>query len=312
MDLITSNFQFDNELMDWQDTQYGGWNSGYGDQPYARMRFGPVISPTVRLLLISNAVIFIFDVITRKWGLFAILAFSPFYAIKKLYLWQFMTYMFMHAGIFHILINMLFLWMFGSDVERRIGRKSFLTIYLLCGIFGAGLFALSNFSSIISGYPLQLVGASGAVSGIIVAFAMIFPDRKIVFLLALVFPIVLPAKYFVLGLFIIEILSELGRAGGNVAHITHLGGMVFAYLYMKFKYHYSLPFAFSERITWWFKRNVLWRKKLKNRNKYEPPDSDSFISEEIDPILDKISKHGISNLTWREKRMLRKARSKMK
>lgn len=295
--------------MNWQDTQYGGWNSGNGYHPYARMHFGPVLSPIVRLLLILNVVIFIFDVVTRKWGFLDFLAFSPYKAIRKLYLWQFVTYMFKHAGIFHILINMLFLWMFGSDVERRIGRKSFLIIYILCGIFGAGLFSLSNFSSIKNDYPIRLVGASGAVSGIIVAFAMIFPDRKIVFLLAFVFPIVLPAKYFVLGLFIIEILSELGRAGGNVAHITHLGGMVFAYLYMKLKYHYSLPFAFSERIGLWFKINILWRKK---RNKYEPLNSDSFISEEIDPILDKISKQGISSLTWREKRILRKARSKMK
>ena len=294
--------------MDWQDTQYSGWQGGYGYQPQVRMRFGPQMSPTVRVLLILNAVLFVADLITSRWGLLDILAFSPYPAIRQLYIWQFVTYMFMHAGIWHILINMLFLWMFGCDVERRIGSKSFLTVYLLCGVFGAGFFALSNAYAIKYASPLILIGASGAVSGILVAFAMMFPNRLV--LLALIVPI--PVKYFVLGLFIIEILSELGRSGGNVAHITHLGGMVFAYFYMKFKFHYSLPFAFSEKISWWFKRNFGKTRRMQRRAKYEPIDTDSFINDEIDPILDKISKHGINSLTWREKRTLKKAQSRMK
>jgi membrane associated rhomboid family serine protease len=300
-------------LMNWQDNRYSGWQGdGYGEQPRMRVSLGPTLSPVVRILIILNAVFFIADLIVRHWFSLDKLAYSPYYAIHHLYLWQFVTYMFLHAGVWHILLNMLPLWMFGSEVERRIGGKNFITIYLLCGIFGALFFSLSHIESIRYAVPVVLVGASGAVCGILVAFAMIFPERRITLILALFLPVTISAKYLVLGYFLIEVLNELSNAGNNIAHLTHLGGMVFAYFYMKFKFGYSLPFAFSEKIGWWFRSRFSRLGRQQQREKYKPIDSGLFISSEIDPILDKISKHGINSLTWRERRILKKARSKMK
>ncbi len=298
--------------MSWQDRDYGGQGmDGYGYQPQMRVRFGPPVSPTVKFLLIANIALFALDILTGRRLYF--LAYNPYFAIRRFFIWQFVTYMFMHGGIWHLLFNMLPLWMFGSDVERRIGRENFITVYLLCGLCGVGLFTLSHMPAINDPNLTTLVGASGAVCGILVAFAMIFPERRITLLIFFVLPLSLKAKYLVLGFFVIEVLNELSQApGNNVAHLAHLGGMLFAYFYMKFKFSLSLPFAFTQVLSLRAK-DYLYRRRYwqSRRRKYESVHSDSFISEEIDPILDKISKHGIRSLTWRERRILKKARSKM-
>jgi membrane associated rhomboid family serine protease len=270
------------------------------------------MSPTVKFLLIANVVVFVLDILTR--GRLYFLAYNPYYAIRRFFIWQFVTYMFMHAGIRHILFNMLPLWMFGCDVERKLGRESFITVYLLCGLCGVGLFTLSHLRAINNPGMTTLVGASAAVCGILVAFAMIFPERRITLLVFFVFPLSLKAKHLVLGFFVIEVLNELSHASGNVAHLAHLGGMVFAYFYMKFKFRLSLPFAFTQGV-WRRIKDYMHMRRFRHprrRQRYTPVDSDAFISEEIDPILDKISRHGMKSLTWRERRILKKARSKMK
>jgi len=302
--------------MSWQDRDYAGWRGpdvgGYGYQPQMRVRFGPPISPTVKFLLIANIALFTLDILTGRR--LAFLYYNPYSAIRRFFIWQFVTYMFMHGGIWHLLFNMLPLWMFGSDVERRIGRENFLTVYFLCGLCGVGLFTLSHLAAINNPNPTTLVGASGAICGILVTFAMIFPERRITLLIFFILPLSIKAKHLVLGFFLIEVMNELSQAtGDNVAHLAHLGGMVFAYFYMKFKFKLSLPFAFTQGFSWRLKdylyRRKFWRPRRPN---YESINSNSFISEEIDPILDKISKHGMKSLTRRERRILKKARSKMK
>ncbi len=301
--------------MDWQDEDHTGWRghmSGYGHQPQMRMRFGPVMSPTVKFLLIANVVIFVLATLTR--GRLYFLAYNPYFAIRRFFIWQFVTYMFMHGNVWHILFNMLPLWMFGSDVERKIGSENFITVYLLCGLCGVGLFTLSHLPAINNPNMTTLVGASAAICGILVAFAMIFPERRITLLVLFVLPVSLKAKHLVLGFFVIEVLSELSQASGNVAHLAHLGGMIFAYFYMKFKFRLSLPFAFTQVLGWRLKDYIHMRRFRRpgRRQRYTPVDSEAFISEEIDPILDKISRHGMKSLTRRERRILKEARSKMK
>ena len=194
-------------------------------------RFGPgPVTPIVRLLIWSNVVMFamswLVPVVVPYLGL------QPAAVFSRLYVWQPVTYMFLHAGIFHILFNMLALWMFGVELERRWGSRFFLKSYLVTGI-GAAATTLA-----IALTPGQLgmairyavtVGASGAIYGLLLAYALYFPDRPI-YLWAL-FPI--PAKYFVMIMGAIAFMSSVGGEQGGVANGAHLGGLVVGYLYLR-------------------------------------------------------------------------------
>jgi len=162
------------------------------------------------------------------------------------YLWQLITYSFLHASISHILFNMLALWMFGVELERTWGTRFFLKYYFVCGIGAAMTTVLLSFVPGAFGQQLYYsltIGASGAVYGVLLAYALYFPSRPIY--MYFVFPI--PAKYFVAIIGAISLLSSMSGPGGGIAHTTHLGGIVAGYLYLKggrihllseMKYHY--------------------------------------------------------------------------
>jgi len=145
------------------------------------------------------------------------------------YLWQPATYLFLHAGFMHLIFNMLALWMFGVDLERRWGRTAFLRYYFVCGIgagltcVAVGLLPLAMAEDI---YRTPTIGASGAIYGLLLAYAIFFPNRIIYYF---IFPI--PVRIYVLlaGLLV---LYESARGGGGVAHFAHLGGLIFGYLYL--------------------------------------------------------------------------------
>jgi membrane associated rhomboid family serine protease len=140
--------------------------------------------------------------------------------------WQFLTYMFTHAGFSHILFNMLGLFFFGFALERRLGSKEFLLFYFFCGI-GAGVF--SFFYYVTTGNPgVYLLGASGAVYSILLGYAVFFPN-SVVYIMGI---IPLKATWVVIIYTAIEIFSQLGNRGGQVAHFTHLAGFAFAYFYI--------------------------------------------------------------------------------
>ena len=145
------------------------------------------------------------------------------------YLWQPATYLFLHAGFMHLIFNMLALWMFGVDLERRWGRTAFLRYYFVCGI-GAGLtcvaVGLLPLATSYDVYRTPTIGASGAIYGLLLAYAIFFPNRIIYYF---IFPI--PVRIYVLlaGLLV---LYESARGGGGVAHFAHLGGLIFGYLYL--------------------------------------------------------------------------------
>jgi membrane associated rhomboid family serine protease len=194
--------------------------------------FGPGgITPAIKALIIANVVMFV-----AGWFISALqgwLAMQPQATLEQGQLWRPLTYMFLHdqRGFFHILFNMLALWMFGVELERMWGTRFFLKYYFVCGV-GAALTTtvlafvpLSFFDSL---YASLTVGASGAIFGILLAYALYFPHRPI--LLYFLFPI--PAKYFVMIMGGISLLSSLG-ANDGVAHTTHLGGLAAGYLYLK-------------------------------------------------------------------------------
>ncbi len=153
-----------------------------------------------------------------------LLGMVPVLILQKGYIWQTVTYLFLHGDFFHILFNMFALWMFGSDIERIWGTRRFLTYYFFTGI-GAGLFSLL----LTPNSAVPTIGASGAVYGILLAFAWFFPERRI--LLYFMFPI--PARVFVLIFGAIELLASISQSGSSIAHLAHLGGLVFGYIYLK-------------------------------------------------------------------------------
>ncbi len=207
---------------------------GFSSRPYAPRSFSSgSLPPGVKWLLIANTAIYVLYFVLVQAGSGRLIDWAglvPAQAVGGLRVWQPVTYLFLHsAGSFwHILLNMLTLYMFGSDLERQWGTREFLRYYFLCGV-GAGLSVIA--ASFLFGNPYAMtIGASGAIYGLLMAFGMMYPDRPILF--SFLFPI--PAKYFVLILGGIAFLSTVGNSGGGgVSHVAHLGGLVFGFLYLR-------------------------------------------------------------------------------
>ena len=191
--------------------------------------FGPGgITPAVKVLITTNVALFVLnmivgDAMTLRLGL------SPQAVFEQFALWQPFTYLFLHStnSVGHILFNMLALWMIGTDLERTWGTRFFVKYYFITGVGAAATsLLLALFSNTV--YYSLTVGASGAIYGLLLAFAMYFPHRQ---LILFIFPV--PARIAVTILGAIAFLSSINGPGGGVAHSAHLGGLVVGYLYLK-------------------------------------------------------------------------------
>jgi len=189
-----------------------------------RFSFGYGLPPMVKNLMIIMGAIFLLQMLAGGWMEFYF-GLIPILVWKKYYLWQLLTYIFLHGGFSHIFFNLLTLWWFGGELENYWGSKKFLFYFLFCGI-GAGICTVLFTPDIYQRIPV--IGASGAIYGILLAFAWLFPNRPI--LIYFLFPI--PAKYMVIIFGLIEFFSSMGGSGGGVAHLTHLGGLLFGFFYM--------------------------------------------------------------------------------
>jgi len=252
--------------------------------------------PAVKWLLIVNAAFFLGPrvLFLNLHTFHQIFGLVPARLFGNLFIWQPVTYMFLHGGTWHILINMFILWMFGSELERTWGSKEFSKFYFVAGI-GAGLVnvVFSVFNS--ATWHIPIIGASGAIYGILVAYAMLFPNR----LVYVYFLIPVKVKYLVIFLVVIEFLSTY-RADG-VAHFAHLGGALFGFLYLKYNLRWKLSkWSVSELIQ-----------RLKAERMARKREEGNKIMEEVDSILDKINQVGYENLTRREKKILEKASDKL-
>lgn len=196
----------------------------------------------------------------------------PHGVIPGLRLWQPVTYLFLHAGILHLLVNMLMLWMFGRELELVWGKKRFTNYFFLCGV-GAGIITiLVKFVPLLWGHRVidtATIGASGAIFGILIANAILFPDRQI-WLFPL--PIMIPMRPFVAVMAAIEFFSTLGASGDSVSHLCHLGGMLIGWLYLRrssFLYRVR-----NEVADWKYQRNrkrfQVYMKKSKNESPSRP------------------------------------------
>ena len=191
-----------------------------------RFSFGYGLTPVVKNLMIIMGIVFIIQMFITRWIDFY-LGLIPLMVWKKYFLWQLFTYIFLHGGFSHILFNLLALWMFGGELENYWGSKKFLFYFFFCGI-GAGICTVLFTPDIYQRIPV--IGASGAIYGILLAFGWLFPNRPIL----IYFLLPIPAKYFVIIFGLIEFFSSVGGSGGGVAHLTHLGGLVFGLFYMAY------------------------------------------------------------------------------
>ncbi len=193
--------------------------------------FGPgPISSAIQALVIANVVLFFLQLLSPL--LTELLGLNPRDVVRHLWLWQLVTYMFLHGSLMHILFNMLALWMFGTELERMWGTRYFLKFYFVTGVGAAALtilFALLPFDVSRQVYASNVIGASGAIYGLLLAYGLYFPDRPIY--LWFLFPV--PAKLFVLIMGLIAFYSSAAGANGGVANATHLGGLLVGYVYLK-------------------------------------------------------------------------------
>jgi membrane associated rhomboid family serine protease len=250
------------------------------------LRIGPgTISPVIKYLLISTGLIFV----VQKLSIFPlelIFGLTPALFFREFpnYIFQPLTYMFLHAGFFHIFFNLFALWMFGTEIEFRWGSRPFLWYYLLCGLGGAALSLAFNYR-----LDHPIIGASGAIYGILAAYWLMFPDRYL--LIFFIFP--MKVRWAIPMFAILNFVA----AGPNVAHLAHLGGALVGLAYLKFDWRI---FSINRHIkSLRFKQKT--RKLEKNRQKAED------IMRRVDAILDKINEVGIENISKEDKKFLEEA-----
>jgi len=198
-------------------------------QPPQRVSFsfGGPATPYVKILMIVTVAGFFLQAITQRFFGFYLepwFGLVPYSVTHRFFLWQPLTYLFLHGGFFHLAFNLLVLWMFGCELERVWGSRFFLKYFFVCGV-GAGVFvALLTASSLV-----PTIGASGALYGVLLAYGLLFPDRKI--FLWFVLPI--RARHFVLFIGAVAFYSTLTLPGSGISHLAHLSGLVIGYIYLR-------------------------------------------------------------------------------
>ena len=291
-------------------------------------------------LLVINVLAFLATYVLQRSGidLNALLGLH-FFKASNFHVYQFLTYMFLHGGFTHILFNMFALWMFGSVIERVWGPKKFLFYYIVCGV-GAGIMqemvqyvnyvvqGLAAYEYVnMGGAQISMdsyinmwttIGASGAVYGILLAFGMIFPNER---LFIIPFPFPIKAKWLIVGYIAIELFSALSGPGDGVAHMAHLGGMLFGFLLIRYwQRHPDSSQRFGRSYGQEFFDNMRRRYEDRQRRQHHADmhaeqsrrrETDEEYNqrqrqnqEEIDAILDKIRKSGYDSLTKEEKQKL--------
>ncbi len=263
-----------------------------------RFGHGFPMTPWVKRLLIANFGIFLIQGLgILPPGVWRSLTFQvPGFLTAP---WSFFTYMFMHANFMHVFGNMLILFFFGPPLENKFGSSYFIKYYVLCGLSGAVLAPL-----FVGGQPTSLLGASGAVFGLLIAFAMNWPDAQIY--LYFLFPV--PAKWFVGVLGVFTLYATVRGSGGGVAHWAHLGGMATGFVMLRWgdRIGSTLHGAFFTKKRPHVRVEPGGAAKKKRpaarRRGRKGVDGDSL--DEVDRILDKIRESGMDSLTEKERSFL--------
>lgn len=185
----------------------------------------PSIPPVTQILIIANVAVFLLETVAGgpMFQLFALWPLSSGFLP-----WQVVTYGFLHGGLTHLLLNMFALYMFGGEIERVVGQRRYLTFYIVCVLSAA--IAQLVVTAVLAAPPYPTVGASGGVFGLLLAFAMYFPNRRVLLIIP---PIPMPAWLFVTLFGILELYFGVTGTQAGVAHFAHLGGMVGGYLMIR-------------------------------------------------------------------------------
>lgn len=285
------------------------------DRQYMRRAEAPRAMSVTVVLLTLNIVVFFLEYANgaRSRNLFMEYGALSLDGLKRGFIWQFITFQFLHGGLPHLVLNSLGLYFFGRPLEGELGRREFLKLYLFSGVLGGVVQALLGFAVPRFGGPM--VGASAGICGLVAAFALLAPESEIY--VGFLLPV--RAKYLLPVMIILPLLFLLTSTQTYVAHAAHLGGTLGGIAYLKLFYATGRP-----RFNWVRLRRTLPRRELvraplsrrpfwrkENSKPIDDLPSADFISREVDPILDKISAHGIQSLTERERRILEAARAKM-
>jgi membrane associated rhomboid family serine protease len=284
------------------------WNEMHYDSPRRHSPFS--LTPWVRGLIMANAVVYLLmvTVFTGSWVV-EVSAFSPENVGGRW--WTFVTYMFVHGGFLHLLFNMILLFFFGPAVEERMGGRSFAAFYFTCGVGGAILsFVIAFFQPV-----APFVGASGAVLGVALAFAMNWPNAPVY-----IFPLPMPVKVKWLVGFLVatNLLAAIANAGGGTAWLAHVGGLLFGFIYLK-----------SEKRVVRRAHQAVRRQQLRTgdplRHRIKEPMAAAQPGrkarqsggtakryDEMDRVLDKISESGLESLTPEERKVLDEASRKLR
>ncbi len=262
--------------------------NNYGSPSTGGFKIGPgAISPVIKVLLILNAAVYLIQFLSSI-RLESMLGLTPakFFAEFPNLLFQPLTYMFLHGNFWHIFFNMFALWMFGTEIEFSWGSRSFAKFYILAGLAGAVLTLLIQ-----SGSPIPIVGASGAIYGVLVAYWLMFPHRYLY--LYLLVPV--KVMWAIPGMMVLGFLF----GGSNVAHLAHLGGALFGLVYLKADWKWNWLGSWFNRLS--YKR--LEAKLEKKRMRAEE------TMKRVDEILDKINEVGIENISAEDRKFLEEASS---
>jgi membrane associated rhomboid family serine protease len=246
------------------------------------------LPPAVKTLLTATVGLFVVQWIFSLTGgpsLVGLFGLTPALVTGHFFIWQTATYMFLHGGPFHLLFNAYMLWALGKAIELQWGTKPFLFYYFLCGIGAAA------FNVLLEPHSLSpVIGASGAIYGLLVAFAMMYPEA--VFLVMFIVP--LRAKHAVILFAILELMFSASSNQSHIANFAHLGGMATGYIYLKSRtWRYDFRF-WSGRLGEWAQR----------KTSPKPPVEFHELGAEVDRILEKISQKGRESLTADEKKLL--------
>jgi len=246
-----------------------------------------IFTDAIKILIIINVGLFLLRFVAKSQiDLAGIFGLSPNTVWPMI--WQPITYMFIHGDLFHVLINMFVLWMFGSEMESIWGRTQFLRYYFLTGVGSGLVWLLFNAGQSYS----VLIGASGAIYGILIAYGMMFPNRTVY----LYFMIPIKVKWFVVFLGAVAFLSSFNN-NTNISHLTHLSGMVIGFVYLRYYWHWK-DFRFSVH-----KQIEEFRSSISSKRDQKKIE----MQNEVDQLLDKINETGYDNLTEEEKDLLYRA-----
>ncbi|MBO7391580.1 MAG: rhomboid family intramembrane serine protease [Verrucomicrobia bacterium] len=282
----------------------------------------------IHLLLAVNIGVFVCDAVIRSQGidLWPYLALS-LDGLKHGFIWQILTFQFMHAGVLHIFLNLLTLYFIGRILEPAIGKKEFLRLYLISGAVG-GLFQIGCSWVAPQHFGLvSVVGASAGVFGVVGAYAALYPYQRLTLLVFFVLPLSLKARTLIYLAAAVALWGMIFPSG-HIAHAAHLGGMICGILYLRsrriarlsaggfggFSYTrgYTTPSSMFKYKIFGGEQTARTKDEHSSVIDVEVKENEDFIEKRVDPILDKISKYGIQSLSDEEREILEKAHKRIR